>query len=100
MKTINEQTEMSFTFEFKNRSGQLVAPAGAITYYVLDMDTSTKVVPDTSLPGGSSSIEVIISANDNRCISEGSKSEERLLVIKVDGFAKDSKSWVVERIGL
>lgn len=98
MKTIKELTESAVKFAFRGRDKQPVAPAGEITYYLQDVATGIKLV-EAGIPNGDSEVEIVISANDNRCLTEGSKTEERILVIQVEGFAKDSVRFNVERVG-
>lgn len=98
VKTVKELSNYKTTATFYDEDGSLVTPSRAVSYRVVDSATGTVVVAETPVTVTASSVDIVIPAASNTCISPGSQLEYRQVIIKAVGLAQTEHVFAVLRV--
>lgn len=81
LEKINEGTTGYLTVDFKDKNGNLEAPASA-TYRIDCRTNNQEIKADTDITPIASSVEIELTATDNTIIDQNNAIEKRLVTIK------------------
>lgn len=81
MTTINEQTSQTFTAEFYDENNTSITPEIAM-YSVHDVGSGTAIIPETQITNISPSVEIEVSTNDNKILTDTNTKETRNLTVQ------------------
>jgi len=81
MATINEQTSQTFTAEFYDENNAPITPEIA-TYSVHDVGSGTAIIPETQITPLSPSVEIEVSTDNNKILTDTNSKETRNLTVQ------------------
>ena len=97
VNTIPELTKYVVTATFKDETGAPTTPVSA-SYRLVDADTGATIIPSTVVLVVNSVATIIIRAEKNVCITPGTSTELRQLIITADDLAQVEHQYRVRRI--
>lgn len=98
MDTVNEKTDSILNIGFKDENGNLVVPAAA-SYRIDDVASGEEIKGATNITPLSSSVDVAITANENRILDEALSYEERVVTLSYSyGDGKEANEEYLYRV--
>lgn len=87
IESVNERTTAYLTVTMRDKAGALAAPSG-LSYRIDCLTTGTEILADTALTPADT-VEIELTATQNRIITEGNKAERRRVTVSATYGADD-----------
>jgi len=95
--TIPELTQYVVTATFKDAAGDPTTPTAA-SYRLVDASTDADIIAESAISITGSTTTITIPADKNTCLTAGSRTEYKQLVITADDLAQVEHLYRVARV--